>query len=72
MGYFNPIFIFGVKRFLKEATHFSCLLDALADCQRIVATCGRIDHGEIPLCQADEAMKWLLKASSNTSGKQPS
>ena len=49
---------------LKEATRFSCLLDAIADCKRVVATCGRIDHGEIPLQAPEQALPWLLDKQS--------
>ena len=33
---------------LQHVTIFPSLLEAVADCQQVVASCGRIDHGEIP------------------------
>ena len=39
---------------LQDATIFSSLLEAVADCQQVVASCGRIDHGEIPLQSPEE------------------
>jgi len=51
------------KSFLENASIFSNLSDALNDCARIVATCGRIDHGDIPLHSSEEALKWLLSGS---------
>ncbi len=52
------------KRFLEKAKTYSYLLDAIADCRRIIATAGRIEHGEIPLCDPDEAINWLLETSN--------
>ena len=46
---------------LENAAQFSCLLDAVADCHRIVATCGRLEHGVIPLQTPEEALPWLLE-----------
>jgi len=54
------------KRILDNAQEFSSLLEAITDCHRVIATCGRIDHGEIPLHDPEEAINWSLKAS-NTS-----
>ena len=45
---------------LRQASLHDSLLSALADCRRAVATCGRLDHGEIPLHQPTEALRWLL------------
>ncbi len=50
------------KHLLKKAKHFSSLIDAIADCRRVIATCGRIDHGEIPLHHPDTALPWLLES----------
>ena len=44
---------------LKRARHFPTLFDALTDCQRVVASCGRIDHGEIPLQAPEQVMPWV-------------
>ena len=52
------------KSFLENASIFSNLSDALYDCARIVATCGRIDHGDIPLHSSEDALEWLLSGSS--------
>ena len=54
------------KRFLENAKEFSCLLDALADCRRIVATAGRVEHGTIPLCEPQEAVEWSLRTFSSS------
>ena len=51
------------KRLLDDAKEYSCLLDAIADCSRVIATSGRIDHGTIPLCSTEEAIEWSLEAS---------
>lgn len=55
------------KSFLQNASIFSNLLDAINDCARVVATCGRLDHGEIPLHSSDEALQWLISATSSKS-----
>ena len=55
------------KDFLKNATQYSNLLDAIDDCARVVATCGRIDHGDIPLDSPKNALEWLL----DTNSKEP-
>ena len=44
---------------LQRVRTFTTLLEALGDCQRVVATCGRIDHGDIPLQAPDQAMPWV-------------
>ncbi|AAQ00189.1 MULTISPECIES: RNA methyltransferase [Prochlorococcus] len=51
------------KRFLKNACIYSNLLDAVNDCVRVVATCGRIDHGDIPLHTSKNALQWLLETN---------
>lgn len=45
---------------LEKASLHTTLESALADCRRVVATCGRIDHGAIPLQTPDEALNWLM------------
>ncbi len=55
------------KKLLDKAKEFSCLLDAIADCPRVVATAGRIDHGTIPLCSPEEAIKWSIETSKKSS-----
>ena len=44
---------------LQYATIFPSLLEAVADCQQVVASCGRIDHGEIPLQSPEEIAPWV-------------
>ena len=44
---------------LQHATILPSLLDAVADCQQVVASCGRIDHGEIPLQSPEEIAPWI-------------
>ena len=44
---------------LLHATIFPSLLEAVADCQQVVASCGRIDHGEIPLQSPEEIAPWV-------------
>ncbi len=46
---------------LEAAPHFSSLLEAVSDCRRVVATCARIDHGDIPLHTPREVLPWLLE-----------
>ncbi len=54
------------KAFLKNASIYSNLIDSINDCVRVVATCGRIDHGNIPLASSEDALKWLLGAKSKS------
>ena len=44
---------------LGRARRFPTLPEALADCQRVVASCGRIEHGEIPLQAPEQVMPWV-------------
>lgn len=44
---------------LQQAAIFPSLLEAVADCQQVVASCGRIDHGEIPLQSPEEIAPWI-------------
>ncbi len=53
------------EKFLREAKIFPTLLDALVDCRRVVATCGRVHHGTIPLYSPEVALPWLLKRSED-------
>ncbi len=68
----NPVDTEAIKmavrgaKLLETASQFSCLIDAIADCSRVIATCGRIDHGEIPLHQSEDALKWLLESCSSS------
>ena len=45
---------------LEQAITYPTLLDAVADCRRVVATCGRLDHGDIPLQTCKDALPWLI------------
>ena len=51
----------GVK-ILEEAKVYTELNTALSDCARIIATCGRQDHGEIPLNSNKDALCWALES----------
>ena len=51
----------GVK-ILETAKLYEDLNAALSDCSRIIATCGRKEHGEIPLNSNKEALRWALKS----------
>jgi len=53
------------KELLANAEVFPCLLDAIYDCPRIIATAGRIEHGGIPLCNPKEALNWSLESYSS-------
>ena len=50
---------------LQKAEKFDSLIDAVEDCSRVVATCGRIDHGGIPLNSSEEVFNWLLRTQSS-------
>ena len=45
---------------LRQATIHPDLETAIGDCSRVIATCGRLDHGGIPLQTPDTAINWLL------------
>ena len=47
---------------LEKATVYKDLNSAVADCSRILATCGRKEHGEIPLNSNTDALSWALKS----------
>lgn len=44
---------------LHQAKYYTALVDAVSDCRRVVGTCGRLDHGEIPLSTPEDALTWL-------------
>ncbi len=50
-------------KILEEASIYKNLNSALIDCSRIIATCGRKDHGEIPLHSNKDALRWALQAN---------
>ena len=51
----------GIK-ILEAAKIYKNLNSALSDCTRIIATCGRKDHGEIPLYSNKDALCWGLNS----------
>ena len=55
---------------LQAAVVVPDLLTAINDCRRTVGSCGRLDHGEIPLQTPEQALGWLLASdgSSASSG----
>ncbi len=50
---------------LEKAKVYKDLNSALSDCTRIIATCGRKEHGEIPLHSNKDALSWALKSERN-------
>ena len=48
------------RSMLHTAKLYPNLLSAIGDCRRSVASCGRIDHGTIPLHTTTDALTWLL------------
>ncbi len=50
------------QKILKQSTIYSSLLEAISDCPRVVATCGRKDHGEIPINSPKEALQWAISS----------
>ena len=48
------------REMLHSAKLYPTLLSAIGDCRRSVASCGRIDHGTIPLHTPTDALTWLL------------
>ena len=49
-------------KILEEAKVYKDLNSALSDCSRIIATCGRKEHGEIPLNSNKDALCWALES----------
>ena len=47
---------------LKKAIVYEDLNSALSDCSRIIATCGRTEHGDIPLNSNKDALCWAFKS----------
>ena len=50
---------------LHAAMLYPDLLTAISDCRRTVGSCGRLDHGEIPLQPPDQALGWLLATNAS-------
>jgi tRNA/rRNA methyltransferase len=55
---------------LESATHYHDLISALEGCRRVVATCGRLDHGTIPLHPPEHVLPWLLADHGATEASQ--
>ncbi len=51
----------GIKN-LENAIIYKDLNSALSDCSRIIATCGRKEHGDIPLSSNEEALWWSFQS----------
>ncbi len=52
------------KEFLEKSQKFDTLVEALADCHRVIATCGRIHHGTIPIETTEKALPWFMETIS--------
>ena len=52
---------------LQAAVVVPDLLTAINDCRRTVGSCGRLDHGEIPLQTPEQALGWLLASDGSAS-----
>ena len=52
------------QHILREAEQHHALLTAISDCSRTIATCGRLDHGNIPLHSPEDALSWLLSGDN--------
>ena len=49
-------------KILEEAKLFKDLNNAVQDCSRIIANCGRQDHGDIPLHSNKDALSWAIES----------
>ena len=49
-------------KILEKAILHKDINSALSDCSRVIATCGRKEHGDIPLNSNKEALSWALKS----------
>ena len=49
-------------KILEKAIIHKDINSALSDCSRVIATCGRKEHGDIPLNSNKEALCWALKS----------
>ena len=58
------------KALLREAKIYPDLLSAIHDCRRTVGSCGRLDHGEIPLHTPTQALNWLLESKAEADTNQ--
>ena len=53
---------------LEQATLYPDLAAAIADCQRVVATSGRIETESLPLSKPGPALRWLCQDNNGKSG----
>ena len=49
-------------KILHKSKVYKDLNSALSDCTRVVATCGRKEHGEIPLNSNKDALSWARRS----------
>ena len=49
-------------KILEKAIVHKVINSALSDCSRVIATCGRKEHGDIPLNSNKDALCWALKS----------
>jgi tRNA/rRNA methyltransferase len=54
---------------LEQARLYPDLAAAIADCQRVVATSGRIETESLPLSEPGPALRWLCHHHSNPEGR---
>ncbi|MBW0179541.1 MAG: RNA methyltransferase [Vulcanococcus sp.] len=50
---------------LEQATLYPDLAAAIADCQRVVATSGRVETESLPLSEPGPALRWLCQDTSS-------
>ncbi len=56
---------------LQRARLFPDLAAALADCRRVVASCGQVARDSLPLHSPADALGWLLAATALPAGEAP-
>jgi len=54
---------------LEQARLYPDLAAAIADCQRVVATSGRIETESLPLSEPGPALHWLCQHKTNPAGR---
>jgi tRNA/rRNA methyltransferase len=54
---------------LEQARLYPDLAAAIADCQRVVATSGRIETESLPLSEPGPALRWLCQPNTNPAGR---
>ena len=55
---------------LEQATLYPDLAAAIADCQRVVATSGRIETESLPLSEPGPALRWLCQDNNGKRGSK--